>query len=82
VRNDFPDFAVKGSSKAAPLMARAAQGARSMAAGVPSAWPGRAVAEEVQTRSGPKPISLIGSTGSIGTQVRYPHMTKMMKFEF
>jgi 1-deoxy-D-xylulose-5-phosphate reductoisomerase len=36
--------------------------------GPPPAWPGRAVAEEVVKRNGPKPISLIGSTGSIGTQ--------------
>jgi len=42
-----------------------------MVAGVPSAWPGRAVAEDVKVRSGPKPISLIGSTGSIGTQVGF-----------
>lgn len=78
----FPLFAVKGSNKATPLMAIAAQGVRSMAADVPSAWPGRAVAEEVKTRSGPKPISLIGSTGSIGTQVIYTYMTMMAKFEF
>jgi hypothetical protein len=37
--------------------------------GVPPAWPGRAVGEEVVKRNGPKPISLLGSTGSIGTQV-------------
>ena len=37
---------------------------------VPPAWPGRAEAPAVakQSWAGPKPISLIGSTGSIGTQ--------------
>ena len=37
---------------------------------VPPAWPGRAEAPADAKRSwvGPKPISLIGSTGSIGTQ--------------
>ena len=36
---------------------------------VPPAWPGRAlVPEHLAKRNGPKPISLIGSTGSIGTQ--------------
>ncbi len=40
-----------------------------VANGVPSAWPGRAVGGEVVERNGPKPISLLGSTGSIGTQV-------------
>lgn len=64
---------------AAPLTAKGTQGVRSsVAAEVPSAWPGRAVSEEVKIRSGPKPISLIGSTGSIGTQVRIhnsDHMT-------
>jgi hypothetical protein len=37
---------------------------------VPPAWPGRAEAPAAAKRtwSGPKPISLIGSTGSIGTQ--------------
>lgn len=36
----------------------------------PPAWPGRAVAEQCKKRwSGPKPISIVGSTGSIGTQV-------------
>lgn len=38
---------------------------------MPPAWPGRAVIEDVKIRNGPKPISLIGSTGSIGTQVTY-----------
>ncbi|CAM6101234.1 unnamed protein product [Calypogeia fissa] len=37
--------------------------------GPPPAWPGRAVYEgKKKTYEGPKPISLIGSTGSIGTQ--------------
>lgn len=35
----------------------------------PPAWPGRAVAEpDRKVWDGPKPISIIGSTGSIGTQ--------------
>jgi len=35
----------------------------------PPAWPGRAVAEPGQRSwDGPKPISIVGSTGSIGTQ--------------
>lgn len=35
----------------------------------PPAWPGRAVAEPGrQSWEGPKPISIVGSTGSIGTQ--------------
>lgn len=38
----------------------------------PPAWPGRAVVEPGRkTWEGPKPISVIGSTGSIGTQVNY-----------
>eukprot|EP00250_Pteridium_aquilinum_P026319 c32833_g1_i1 orf=318-1760(-) len=41
----------------------------SAASSPPSAWPGRAVVSEVKkTWVGPKPLSLIGSTGSIGTQ--------------
>lgn len=36
----------------------------------PPAWPGRAVPEAGRkTWEGPKPISIVGSTGSIGTQV-------------
>ena len=36
----------------------------------PPAWPGRAVPEPGRkTWEGPKPISIVGSTGSIGTQV-------------
>ncbi|KAG0598982.1 hypothetical protein M758_12G117700 [Ceratodon purpureus] len=71
---DMPSFSgcrlqAKGSKMPAPLTVKATQGVRSsMTADVPSAWPGRAVLEDVKTRSGPKPISLIGSTGSIGTQ--------------
>eukprot|EP00899_Mesostigma_viride_P020104 jgi/Mesvir1/28095/Mv04682-RA.1 len=34
----------------------------------PPAWPGYVPVEPVKKRSGPKPIALIGSTGSIGTQ--------------
>ncbi|MED6210561.1 hypothetical protein PIB30_118720 [Stylosanthes scabra] len=35
----------------------------------PPAWPGRAVPEQnLKTWEGPKPISIVGSTGSIGTQ--------------
>lgn len=37
----------------------------------PPAWPGRAVPDKnIKTWDGPKPISIVGSTGSIGTQVR------------
>ncbi|CAA6665566.1 unnamed protein product [Spirodela intermedia] len=39
------------------------------AAGSPPAWPGRAIAEPgYHVWDGPKPISIVGSTGSIGTQ--------------
>jgi len=69
-------FAVKGNPKAAPLTAKAVPGVRSRVADMPSAWPGRAVAEELKARTGPKPISLIGSTGSIGTQVGFMHCEK------
>ncbi|KAJ9513076.1 hypothetical protein QJQ45_029430 [Haematococcus lacustris] len=34
----------------------------------PPAWPARCVPPEVQSRKGPKKFSLLGSTGSIGTQ--------------
>lgn len=62
-------IAAKGSRRAA-LSAKVSQGVRSEAANdVPSAWPGRAVLEDVKKINGPKPLSLIGSTGSIGTQV-------------
>ncbi|XP_042429666.1 1-deoxy-D-xylulose 5-phosphate reductoisomerase, chloroplastic-like [Zingiber officinale] len=41
----------------------------SMQQGPPPAWPGRAVEEPGRkTWDGPKPISIVGSTGSIGTQ--------------
>ncbi|KAJ0962851.1 hypothetical protein J5N97_027973 [Dioscorea zingiberensis] len=41
----------------------------SMQQGPPPAWPGRAVVDPGYTsRDGPKPISIVGSTGSIGTQ--------------
>lgn len=37
----------------------------------PPAWPGRAVPEPGRVAwNGPKPISIVGSTGSIGTQVK------------
>lgn len=38
----------------------------------PPAWPGRAFPEPGRdySRDGPKPISIVGSTGSIGTQVK------------
>ena len=37
----------------------------------PPAWPGTAIPEpsDFKTWDGPKPISVLGSTGSIGTQV-------------
>lgn len=42
------------------------------AAALQPAWPGRAVAEESsKTWDAPKPISIIGSTGSVGTQVDF-----------
>ncbi|KAL8042022.1 hypothetical protein ABFX02_09G022900 [Erythranthe guttata] len=42
---------------------------RCSAAAPPPAWPGRAVAEPDRKKwDSPKPISIIGSTGSIGTQ--------------
>lgn len=38
--------------------------------GPPPAWPGRAIPElGNKTWEGPKPISIVGCTGSIGTQV-------------
>ncbi|PNX91310.1 1-deoxy-d-xylulose 5-phosphate reductoisomerase chloroplastic-like, partial [Trifolium pratense] len=38
--------------------------------GPPPAWPGRAIPELAKkTWEGPKPISIVGCTGSIGTQV-------------
>nr|ADD82536.1 1-deoxyxylulose-5-phosphate reductoisomerase [Narcissus tazetta subsp. chinensis] len=41
----------------------------SMQQAPPPAWPGRAVVEEGRKSwDGPKPISIVGSTGSIGTQ--------------
>lgn len=41
----------------------------SLQQGPPPAWPGRAVAEPGhKSWDGPKPISIVGSTGSIGTQ--------------
>nr|AVI24633.1 1-deoxy-D-xylulose-5-phosphate reductoisomerase [Lilium hybrid cultivar] len=41
----------------------------SMQQGPPPAWPGRAVSEPGRKSwDGPKPISIVGSTGSIGTQ--------------
>ncbi|PWZ32257.1 1-deoxy-D-xylulose 5-phosphate reductoisomerase, chloroplastic [Zea mays] len=43
----------------------------SMQQAPPPAWPGRAVAEPGRRSwDGPKPISIVGSTGSIGTQVK------------
>lgn len=68
--------AVKGSKKSSFPAVKATPGVRCMGAEVPPAWPGRAVAEEVKIRNGPKPISLIGSTGSIGTQVGYVRLAK------
>ena len=70
---------MKGSKMAASLTAKSTHGVRSsMAADVPSAWPGRAVVEEVKKWSGPKPISLIGSTGSIGTQVGHTNWSHVL----
>jgi 1-deoxy-D-xylulose-5-phosphate reductoisomerase len=47
----------------------------------PPAWPGRAVAEPGRRSwDGPKPISIVGSTGSIGTQVKGFIEYSCMKF--
>lgn len=47
----------------------------------PPAWPGRAVAEPGRrSLDGPKPISIVGSTGSIGTQVTRLIEDSWMKF--
>jgi len=47
----------------------------------PPAWPGRAVAEPGRRSwDGPKPISIVGSTGSIGTQVKGLIEDLWMKF--
>ena len=58
--------------RCAPLRSRRHTAPRAVVAAVvvPPAWPGRADAPADAKRSwtGPKPISLIGSTGSIGTQ--------------
>ena len=58
------------SLRAAPRAAARSVRAAAHAANVPPAWPGRAVlpTDHKAKRVGPKPISLIGSTGSIGTQ--------------
>jgi 1-deoxy-D-xylulose-5-phosphate reductoisomerase len=46
------------------------------------AWPGTAIPEpsDFKTWDGPKPISVLGSTGSIGTQVYYYHKTCYYSF--
>jgi hypothetical protein len=45
----------------------------------PPAWPGRAVIEPGRKSwDGPKPISIVGSTGSIGTQVKIPSKDSWM----
>lgn len=61
------------SLRRASVPARPRAGARmqvsAAAPAVPPAWPGRCIIPEKSVkRVGPKPISLIGSTGSIGTQ--------------
>ncbi|KAF3551541.1 hypothetical protein DY000_02006020 [Brassica cretica] len=44
----------------------------------PPAWPGRAIPEPPrQSWDGPKPISIVGSTGSIGTQVLYHYSSSI-----
>lgn len=63
------DHCAVGASKKASFRTKLAHGVRCSATNVPPAWPGRAVPEAAKKRDGPKPISLIGSTGSIGTQV-------------
>lgn len=50
----------------------------------PPAWPGRAVPEAPrQSWDGPKPISIVGSTGSIGTQVlfRLRHYCAVLEYD-
>lgn len=48
------------------------KGIQCSAAGPPPAWPGTALVQPgTKNWSGPKPISIIGSTGSIGTQVNF-----------
>jgi 1-deoxy-D-xylulose-5-phosphate reductoisomerase len=69
---------VAKASKPARLQVAARADAKK-SAGPPPAWPGRAVVPEVTEGSGnPRRISLIGSTGSIGTQTldiveEHPH---------
>lgn len=51
----------------------------------PPAWPGRAVPEPGRKSwDGPKPLSIVGSTGSIGTQVQIVsknyHVLNSLKF--
>ncbi|KAL4458026.1 hypothetical protein ABPG75_012891 [Micractinium tetrahymenae] len=70
--------AVTSSVAANPLRQQTARGGRAaaarqavqvQAAAPPPAWPGRVpVPESLPTRDGPKKFSLLGSTGSIGTQ--------------
>jgi 1-deoxy-D-xylulose-5-phosphate reductoisomerase len=60
------DFTFQRKSKRAISLRRTCC---SMQQAPPPAWPGRAVAEPGQRLwDGPKPISIVGSTGSIGTQ--------------
>lgn len=48
------------------------KGIQCAAAPPPSAWPGTAAVQPgTKNWNGPKPISIIGSTGSIGTQVNF-----------
>lgn len=50
----------------------------SMQQAPPPAWPGRAVVEPGRRSwDGPKPISIVGSTGSIGTQVNGTSRSKI-----
>jgi hypothetical protein len=55
----------------------------SSGSGPPPAWPGRAIPELAnKTWEGPKPISIVGCTGSIGTQVLLAIYTLLSKLIF
>ncbi|KAG6541982.1 hypothetical protein Mapa_016619 [Marchantia paleacea] len=72
--SDMPSFAGTKLAGActwgkSSRVSTAVKGVQCSANGPPPAWPGRAVDDGVKKNfTGPKPISLIGSTGSIGTQ--------------
>ncbi|PNH02032.1 1-deoxy-D-xylulose 5-phosphate reductoisomerase, chloroplastic [Tetrabaena socialis] len=61
-----PSSAGAGSTR--PCRARAVTCRAQKGMVPPPAWPRRVVAPEVEPRSDPKRFSVLGSTGSIGTQ--------------